>query len=170
MDFRGAGTGGRGEANPAGLLKYPPPEGNIPASERTPRFIMISLANDYFQAVTDHDGTWVPNDPSCIRIENGGAVNSTPHPGLCLDGFQKMTQTKDLELRRIPVVDEQAGMVFGTAIYVRQPGNPALDNLVHEYFLVRSGKIAGIWTSMYFLPKGSPVTSGWENRQGGSER
>jgi hypothetical protein len=47
---------------------------------------------------------------------------------------------------------------------VRNPTNPAQDNLVHEYFFIRDGKISGLWTSMYFLPKGAPLTSGWENR------
>jgi hypothetical protein len=51
----------------------------------------------------------------------------------------------------------------------RSGGLPNLDNLVHEYFVIRHGKIASLWTSMYFLPHGTPVTSGWENRQGETE-
>jgi len=184
--FGTQGPGGVGEANPAGLVKSPPPNGALPASERTSRFMMISLPNDYFQAVQDHDGSWVPNDPSCVRIENGGGTTTNARPagappaqaygkvygqGGCLDNFANFNHlTKDLALRRIPVVDEEAGVALGTAIYVRYPGLPNLANLVHEYFLIRNGKIAGLWTSMYFLPHGTPVTSGWENKQGGVER
>lgn len=185
--FGTQGPGGRGYANPSGLLKYPPPTGLIPAAERTSRFMMISLPNDYFQAVVEHDGNWVPNDKDCIRIENGGGTTANsqaaavpaadgkpadasdipvPPRGGCLENFAKFKGlTKDLALRRFPVVDEEAGVALGTAIYVRYPSVPSQDNLVHEYFYIRHGKIAGLWTSMYFLPKGSPVTSGWENRR-----
>lgn len=167
--FGTQGPGGRGGANPAGLLKYPPPpEGKLPPAQRASRFLMITLPNDYFQAVVEHDGSWVPSSTDCIRIENGGgdAFKKQPPPrGQCLDHFERFKGlTKDLALRRFPVVDEEAGVVLGTAIYVRYPDNPAQDNLVHEYFVIRNGKISGLWTSMYFLPKGSPVTSGWENR------
>jgi hypothetical protein len=148
---------------------------------------MITLPNDYFQAVVEHDGDWVPNDKDCIRIENGGGTTANslpaaaaaadgkpadktgipvPRRGGCLENFANFKNlTKDLALRRFPIVDEEAGVVLGTAIYVRYPNVPAQDNLVHEYFYIRGGKIAGLWTSMYFLPKGSPVTSGWENRK-----
>jgi hypothetical protein len=167
--FGTQGPGGRGESNPAGLLKYqPPPEGKLAPAQRASRFLMLTLPNDYFQAVVEHDGSWVPNSKDCIRIENGGGntFDTKPPPrGECLDHFERFKGlTKDLALRRFPVVDEEAGVVLGTAIYVRYPNNPAQDNLVHEYFLIRDGKISGLWTSMHFLPKGSPVTSGWENR------
>jgi hypothetical protein len=185
--FGTQGPGGRGEANPAGLRKYPPPPpGKLPAAERSSRFQMITLPNDYFQAVVEHDGSWVPNSADCIRIENGGGTTANsqsaavkaadqkpadasgmpvPQRGGCLDHFERFKGlTKDLALRRIPVVDEEAGVALGSAIYVRNPTNPAQDNLVHEYFFIRNGKISGLWTSMYFLPKGSPVTSGWEDR------
>ncbi len=53
----------------------------------------------------------------------------------CLDHFERFKGlAKDLALRRFPVVDEEAGVTLGTAIYVRNPGSPAQDNLVHEYF------------------------------------
>lgn len=183
--FGTQGPGGRGLANPEGLAKYSPPSGLLPSSERSSRFVMISLPNDYFQAVKEYDGSWVPNDKDCIRIENGGGTTANtqqvanssdnrpadtsgipvPRRGACLDNFQSFRHlTADLALRRFPVVDEEAGVVLGTAVYVRFPEVPAQDNLVHEYFFIRNGKIAGLWTSMYFLPKGTPVTSGWENR------
>jgi hypothetical protein len=179
--FGTQGPGGRGQANPAGLIKYPPPTGKLPVAERSSRFMMITLPNDYFQSVVEHDGSWVPSSKDCIRIENGGGTTANKHStaakpvdangipipprGACLAHFERFKGlTKDLALRRFPVVDEEAGVVLGTAIYVRYPGNPAQDNLVHEYFLIRNGKISGLWTSMYFLPKGSTVTSGWENR------
>jgi len=64
------GPGGHGDANPAGAIDNPPPSGSLPRSRRQSRFTMISLANDYFQALQDHDGSWVPPDPGCNRVEN----------------------------------------------------------------------------------------------------
>ena len=170
------GPGGRGEANPAGLAQYPPPAGVLAASERTPRFMMKSLANDFYQAVADHYGEWVPNEPDCYRVENGGGkapaaaasdsmlMPPVPKEG-CLGNFEAFDQgTKDIALRRFPVIDEEAGVVLCSVVFVRYPGSGRQDNLVNEYILIRNGRIAAWWTSMYFLPLGSPVTSGWENR------
>jgi len=177
------GPGARGEANPQGLIKYPPPAGPIAAAERSSRYAMISLANNYFQAVMAHDGSWVPGTADCIRIEDGGVTTNNPAiagaqtaaaqakvaaplRGGCLANFQSMKHlTKDLALRRMFVVDEEAGVIFSSAIYVRYPGVQAPNNLVHKYFLIRDGKIAGIWNAMYFLPTGAPISNGWEDRQ-----
>ncbi len=102
--------------------------------------------------------------PESVATTITGKKISIDYYAPSMHGRKIMGLTKDLALRRFPVIDEEAGVTLGTAIYVRNPGNPAQDNLVHEYFFIRDGKISGLWTSMYFLPKGSPVTSGWENR------
>lgn len=173
------GPGGRGEANPAGLARYPPPAEPLPPSERSSRFMMKSLVNDFYQAVADHYGAWVPNDPNCYRVEDGGGKDAThtgnagadsmmmpprPKDG-CLANFEAFDRsTKDIALRRFPLVDEEAGVVLCAVVFVRYPGVGRQDNLVHEYIQIRNDKISAWWTSMYFLPLGSPVTSGWENR------
>lgn len=149
--------------DPAALIKHPPPTKPLPPAERSSRFMLISIANDYFQSVQDHDGSWIPNDPGC-RDENSVAFNAPRHADICHDNFGIFKRvTKDLALRRIPVVDEEAGVVLGIAVFQRYPGVPRQDNLVHEYFLIRKDLIEDIWTSPYYLPKGSPVTTGWEN-------
>lgn len=147
----------------ASLIKHPPPTKPLPASERSSRFMLISMANDYFQSVQDHDGSWIPSDPGC-KDKNSAASTAPRHADICHDNFGIFKGvTKDLALRRFPVVDEEAGVVLGVAVFQRYPGVPRQDNLVHEYFLVRKDLIEDIWTSMYYLPKGSTVTSGWEN-------
>jgi hypothetical protein len=173
------GMGGLGDADPQGLLKSPPPNELLPPSQRSSRFLMIALANNYFQANKDHDASWLPNDPDCVRVENGvgprAAVQSTAAPAQgaaamgpgCLSGFSGMDKfTTDIALRRFTVVDEEAGMILGTGIYVRYAGTGRRDNLVSEYFLIRDGKIHGIWSAMHFLPLGAPDTTGWEQRHG----
>jgi len=149
------------------MVHYPPPEGSLPASERSSRFYMISMANNYFQAGVDHDATWIPTDLRCKDKEPNPITSSPRRADICHENFGIYSHvTKDLSLRRFPLVDEEAGVVFGTAIWVRFAGEPRPDNLVHEYFQVRNGAFAYIWSCNYQLSKGSPVTSGWENKQG----
>jgi hypothetical protein len=166
------GMMGKGEANPQALAQHPAPDGILPASQRSSRFMMVALANNYFQANMDHDGSWLPDDPQCVRLENGVggsgnlATGAGDHHG-CLAGFASMDKmTTDLAHRRFTVVDEEAGMVLGTGIYVRYAGLPLQHNLVSEYFLIRKGRIHAIWSAMYFLPEGAPDLTGWENRHG----
>jgi len=178
------GMMGKGDANPQALAEHPAPDTILPPAQRSSRFILVALANNYFQANKDHDGSWLPDDPECVRLENGvggsgnleqraaqsaGTQGSAAAPARrgCLSGFANMDKmTTDLAQRRFPVVDEEAGMVLGTGIYVRYAGLPLQHNLVSEYFLVRNGKIHAIWSAMYFLPQGAPDVTGWENRHG----
>lgn len=168
------GMGGQGNADPQGLVKYPPSTELLPKQKRASRFLMIALANNYFQANKDHDGSWLPNDPTCIRVENGvgphssgpGSASSAMAHG-CLSGFASMDKmTTDNALRRFTMIDEEAGMILGTSVYVRYAGTNRRDNLVSEYFLIRDGKIHRIWSAMHFLPLGAPVMTGWEQRHG----
>jgi hypothetical protein len=171
------GMGGQGEADPQGLAKYPPSTELLPQDKRSTRFLMIALANNYFQANKNHDASWLPNDPDCVRVENGigprTAISPAAAPGAaamagdCLSGFANMDKaTTDNALRRFTVIDEEAGMILGTGVYVRYPGTNRRDNLVSEYFLIRDGKIHRIWSAMHFLPLGTPVVTGWENQHG----
>jgi hypothetical protein len=170
----------RGTADIRMFAQAPPSDAIVPAAERASRFLMIALANNYFQANKNHDASWLPDDPDCTRLENGvgqqriapagdaGAALPGPPPMRgCLGGFANMDNlTTDVALRRFTVVDEEAGMVLGTGIYVRYAGSPVPHNLVSEYFQIRNGKIHGIWSAMHFLPMGAPDSTGWEDRHG----
>lgn len=184
------GPGGHGDADVSGMLRDPPPSGVLPPAERRSRFVMISLANDYFQALQDHDGSWVPHAARCNRIENGvkttfgarfthaeasapgSAVAPRGNPaafghlsGGCLDNFGAFKHNiAELTLRRFPVVDEEAGVVLGATIFLRYPGVHEPRNLVNEYYFVPGGRISGIWAVMYYLAPEMPLSSGWENR------
>jgi len=149
------------------MVRYPPPEGSLPESERSSRFYMISMANGYFQSGVDHDASWLPTDLRCKDPDPNPITSSPRHADLCHDNFGIYKNiTKDLALRRFPLVDEEAGVVLGAAIWVRYPGVARKDNMVNEYFQIRNGVFAYVWTCNYELPKGSPVSSGWENKQG----
>jgi hypothetical protein len=155
------------DADAERLLAYPPPEGSLPSSERSSRFYLISMANNYFQSGASHDASWIPTDLRCKDPEPNPMRSSLRHADICHDNFGIYKNiTKDLALRRFPLVDEEAGIVLGAAIWVRYPGVTRKDNMVNEYFQVRNGAFTYIWTCNYELPKGAPVSSGWEDKQG----
>lgn len=159
---QGSAGSSHGDPNPQGLVDYPPPSAPLPAGERSTRFMMKSLTSDFYQAVADHYGDWVPNDPDCYRVENGGPPK--PKYG-CLGHFEAFDKrVYDAALRRFPLVDEETGVVLCSIIFVHYPGTGGQDTLVHEYIQIRKDKVHAWWTSMYFLPRGSPVTNGWEKR------
>ncbi len=149
------------------MIAYAPPEGPVAAVERSSRFYMIAMANNYFQSGVNHDASWLPTDLRC-KDPDKNPINASPRRAdICHENFNIYKDiTKDLAFRRFPLVDEEAGMVFGIAVWVRFPGVARPDNLVHEYFQVRNGTFSYIWSCNYELVKGSPVTTGWENVQG----
>jgi hypothetical protein len=154
-------------ADPQRMLKYPPPEGAIPAVERSSRFYMISMANDYFQAGPGHDAAWIPTDLRCKDKDPNPITANPRHGDVCHDNFQNYSHmTKDVALRRFPLVDEEAGVIFGAGVVVRYVTEPRTDDTVNEYFHIRNGTFVYIWTVSYQPPKGSPVTTGWEDHQG----
>lgn len=149
------------------LIGYPPPEEPLPEAERSSRFYLVSMANNYFQSGVNHDASWIPTDLRCKDPEPNPMRSSLRHADICHDNFGIYKNiTKDLALRRFPLVDEEAGIVLGAAIWVRYPGVTRKDNMVNEYFQVRNGAFTYIWTCNYELPKGAPVSSGWEDHQG----
>ncbi len=79
-------------------------EGILPKKARTPRAVMIKAANDYYDMFAKEPTASVPFATPCNRWENG---TQTTRNGDC--------SPKGLVLhhppRRIPVVDEEAGIV-----------------------------------------------------------
>ncbi len=79
-------------------------EGILPPADRTPRAVMIKAANDYYDMFAKEPTASVPFGKPCDRWENG---TQTTRNGDC--------SPKGLVLhhpaRRIPVVDEEAGIV-----------------------------------------------------------
>ena len=175
----------------AGLAAAPPPpEETLPMTDRTSRFLMVAIANGYFQALQDHDGEYIPHFDTCERVENGVKVTHRPlseplggpspaddpedgAPSLadeeisgdCVAGFEIFRDgIAEATMRRFPLVDEAAGVVFGATIFRRPEGNTNRRNLLTEYFYVREGRLAGIWAAMYYLDPDAPWSSGWENR------
>jgi hypothetical protein len=113
----------------------------IPGAERSDRAELAGVAQAYFAALERNDGTrTAPLAPDCRRLDNG--IYGTCNPALDKPGeppFYALGAAEQLSLgyfvfvtaireRRIPVIDEEAGIVFGL---------PLLDHAgtVHEAHL-----------------------------------
>jgi hypothetical protein len=73
-----ARKGAFGMFEPDGLTANAPPAVHLPPAQRSDRFQMIALADGYFQGLQDHDGSLIPAEPQCERIENGVKVTFRP--------------------------------------------------------------------------------------------
>ena len=82
--------------------------------------------------------------------------------GDCVAGFEGFAHSiASTDLRRFPLVDEEAGVVMGTTLFHRPPGSTLRRNLLTEYFHIRQGRIAAIHAAMYYLPPEAADGTGW---------
>jgi hypothetical protein len=152
--------------NPDGLTATPPPERVLPAGKRLPRDTIIAIVNSYFDGITSHDGSVVLAHPGCNRYENGtrvtgrrGGTNDDCVSGLA--GFN----LANVAGRRIPLVDAEAGVVLGMAVFIRRAGSPVPRNAFSEWFWIEDGRIRNIWTAMYYPGPERPVPN-WPPYEG----
>ena len=149
--------------------------------DRVPRAQLIATANAYFEGLNNHDGSAVPKIAGCDRIENGAkmthrrrgepygppsnaasAASTGEEVGDCTSGFEGFKNAiVNLQPRRFPIVDEEAGVVMGATILHRPPGVTEKRNLLSEFFFVRGGKIASIYAAMADLAPDAPDSPGW---------
>ncbi|HEU4618470.1 MAG TPA: hypothetical protein VFV10_10535 [Gammaproteobacteria bacterium] len=144
--------------NPESLTATPPPERVLPENERLPRDRMIAIVNSYFDGITSHDGSVVLAHEGCNRYENGTRVTGR-RGGVdddCVSGLKNFNLA-NVAARRIPLVDEEAGVVLGMAVFIRKAGSPVPRNAFSEWFWIEDGKIRNIWTAMYYPPPERPV-------------
>jgi hypothetical protein len=169
--------------NPEYLAANPPPQRVLPPAQRTPRASLLAITNSYFDGITSHDGSVVLAHPGCSRIENGtmmtggrrgggggaragGAAAGAQPPAAappqppsandCVAGFANLN-IQLVAARRFPVVDEEAGVVLATAVFLRRPGSPAPRNVFSEWFVIDEGKIRSIYSAMFYPPGDLPV-------------
>jgi hypothetical protein len=103
----------------------------VPARERSPRNLMLLIANSYYDAIVQSDGTVAPFADDCGRRENGmhtaGAgrpANAPTGPGGgppqgCAEQLtaRAMSYIRSIDLRRVWIADEETGLAFGLTMF-----------------------------------------------------
>src|SRR5262249_50688312 len=147
---------------------------------------MIAIANSYFDGLTTHDGTVIIHEPGCSRIENGttmtgrgrgaGAGTGTapdgsgapaiqgPPSGDCSSNLENLNVSL-VAARRYPIVDEEAGVVLGTVVFMRKPRTTLRRNLLTEWFFIDNNRIRTIYAAMFYPPPDAPVPN-WPPYEG----
>jgi hypothetical protein len=170
------------------LTANPPPDRIVPKAQRVPREALLAIVNSYFDGITSHDGSVVLAHPGCNRVENGVSMTGRRGGGAgqrgggpaaapagaapagaaggndCVSGFAGLT-TLLVAARRFPVVDEEAGIVLATAVFIRPPGSTQPRNVFSEWFIIDDGKIRNIYTAMFYPGPGLPVPN-WPPYEG----
>jgi hypothetical protein len=168
--------------NPDYLAANPPPERTLPKGQRLKREELVAIVNSYFDGITSHDRTVALVHDGCGRVENGspapagrflppGPPRATPAPAAnanndCMSGMANFNLSM-VAARRFPVVDEEAGIALGLAVFIRRPGSPTPRNVFSEWFVVDEGKIRTIYTAMYYpeperaVPNWPPYEGNW---------
>ena len=143
--------------DPDNLIAHPPPDRILPAAERLPREALIGIANTYFDGFNTQDSAEVAEHPGCARIENGVTVTGRPvqdHPDAksdCATGLTRFN-VQYVAARRFPVVDVETGVVLGTGVFIRKPGNMQRRNVLTEWFTIDHERIRSIHAAMFYPP------------------
>jgi len=141
--------------DPDYLLAHAPAERVTAKAGRPTRGELVAIANSYFDGLSAHDGKIILAYPGCVRMENGALTTQRPIPA----GGQSdctsegaMRNIYAVTARRYPIVDEEAGVVLGLALFQRKPGVDMRRNLLGEWFFIDGGKIRTIYAAMYYPP------------------
>ena len=153
----------------------------LPESGRSPRDVLIKIANSYFEGIEKNTGEIVPFHKDCNRYENGTQTTNNPSTIAtgCKEQFDNkvysyITKVRD---RRFLMADEEKGLVFGIVTF-DMPGKKEnfkyfptpFDQLptrfykprsllLAEMFKIVNGQILSIEAVMVNAPFGA--TSGW---------
>ena len=172
--------------NPDYLSKNPPPDRVVPVNQRSDRGTLVRIVNSYFDAITSHDNSVAMTHPGCGRVENGSPApagrflppNASANPPAgqaappananndCVSGLANFNLSM-VVARRTPVVDEEAQVALGYAVFIRRPGSPTPRNVFSEWFVIDEAKIRTIYTAMFYpspelaVPNWPPYDGNW---------
>ena len=159
--------------DPDNLAANPPPDKTLAKDARSSREAMVAATNSYFDGITTHDGSIIMAHPGCMRVENGNTVTGRARAGSkggppevsdCASGLANIN-VQLVAARRYPVVDEEAGVVLGLAVFVRKPGTTTRRNAFSEWFVIENNKIRSIYSAMFYPAPEQPVPN-WPPYEG----
>jgi len=158
--------------NPDYLIANPPPDRVVPPAKRLSRDELVAVTQSYFDAITSHDNSVALTHPGCGRAENGSpappgkflppaprpaaaGAPAGPPPGAssndCVGGLANFNLSM-VVATRIPLVDEEAQVSLGMAVFIRRPCSSSPRNVFSEWFNVEDGRIKTIYTAMFYPP------------------
>ncbi|HTE41105.1 MAG TPA: hypothetical protein VK629_09750 [Steroidobacteraceae bacterium] len=160
---------------PQNLINSGPTDQPVAKALRSSRQEMIAAADSYFNGAQAQKPEIVLQKPGCDRYENGVKMTNRAGAGAngvaterdCAGTIANATQIAAVVNRRYPVVDEEAGVVMGTAVFNRPPGAKRRDGtpwprlLLTEFFPVENGRFTAIYAAMFYLPA-EASGSGWK--------
>ena len=154
----------------------------LPPERRRPRDAMIDIANSYFSALENNDGSDVPPfADDCHRLENGFATANRPVAEgqtrgplnmSCAEAFGLGYYREDTRLRdrRFLAVDEERGLVFAAVYFDHDAAlrEYQLTNgetrtvtrtapwtwMIHEIFQIEDGMISQVEAVLLGVPYG----------------
>jgi hypothetical protein len=85
-----------------------------------------------------------------------GRAGGPPLAADCAAGLETIN-IQFVAARRYPLVDEEAGIVVATAVFIRPPGRPQRRNAFAELFFFDKGKIKSIYSAMFYPADDVPV-------------
>lgn len=175
--------------DPDNLIANAPPDSPLARDARVSREQMIAATNSYFDGITSHDGKIIMATPGCPRFENGytmagrgnaaapaagappavgpsgrGRAGGPPLAADCTAGLETIN-IQFVAARSYPLVDEDAGVVLATAVFIRPPGRPQRRNAFAEWFYFDHGKIRSIYSAMFYPADDLPVPN-WPPYEG----
>jgi hypothetical protein len=159
---------------PDNVIEFAPSDKPIDTTLRSTREQMIKAADSYFDGAQSQNPAIVLQKPGCDRFENGVKMTNRAGTGAggvavnrdCAGTLENAKQIAAVVNRRYPVVDEEAGVVMGTAMFNRPPGAKRNDGtlwprlLLTEFFPIEKGVFTSIHAAMFYLPADA-VDSGW---------
>jgi len=157
----------------------------IPAADRPARAEMVATVNKYFDGIEQGNGSIVPFDKDCVRIENGiqtcpGTASSRLGALSCAEQLSTkiFTYIQTVNPRRFPIVDQERGLVLALVrfnhpatqqtIEVAGRGKMSMGNFsqwpnstqIAELFKIKDRKIREITAVIVTQPYKMPT--GWE--------
>jgi hypothetical protein len=97
--------------------------------------------------------------PPTADATGGGSASGGTAPDAsndCTSGFGALN-IQFVAARRFPLVDEEAGVVLATAVFIRPPGSANPRNAFSEWFVIDDGRIRSIYSAMFYPPATLPV-------------
>ena len=145
----------------------------VDGNERVSRLELLTITDLYFEGMEQGTGEIVPFDESCNRTENGLQTTNNPSldppagsdgPNFLAMGCEEQFNSGGVGVfrtpeRRIWMVDEELGLVYGLFVFTTVGGSSAIP--IAELFKIKNGRIYEVEAAGVSDPLPHRARSGW---------